>query len=31
LVDGEGLIDPSNPATEDDGSGVDSVIVIKPK
>ena len=31
LVDGAGLIDPSNPATEDDGSGVDSVIVIKPK
>src|SRR5256712_1596105 len=31
LVDGVGLNDPSNPATEDDGSGVDSVIVIKPK
>src|SRR5947207_2047507 len=31
LVDGAGLIDPSNPATEDDGSGVDSVIVIKQK
>ncbi|HXI24280.1 MAG TPA: alpha/beta hydrolase-fold protein [Pyrinomonadaceae bacterium] len=31
LVDGVGLIDPSNPVTEDDGSGVDSVIVIKPK
>src|SRR5438105_8890109 len=31
LVDGVGLLDPSNPATEDDGSGVDSVIVIKPK
>jgi 1,4-alpha-glucan branching enzyme len=30
LVDGVGLIDPSNPVTEDDGSGVDSVIVIKP-
>src|SRR5437763_4291270 len=31
LVDGVGLLDPSNPATADDGSGVDSVIVIKPK
>src|SRR5438552_10175519 len=31
LVDGVGLLDPSNRATEDDGSGVDSVIVIKPK
>ena len=31
LVDGVGLLDPSNPATEDDGSGVDSVIVIRPK
>jgi pimeloyl-ACP methyl ester carboxylesterase len=32
LVDGVGLIDPTNPATEDDGQGhVDSVIVIKPK
>jgi hypothetical protein len=32
LVDGVGLIDPTNPATEDDGNGhVDSVIVIKPK
>ena len=32
LVDGVGLIDPTNPATEDDGHGlVDSVIVIKPK
>jgi len=32
LVDGVGLIDPINPATEDDGQGhVDSVIVIKPK
>jgi hypothetical protein len=29
---GEGLTDPTNPATEDDGYGrVDSVIVIKPK
>jgi enterochelin esterase-like enzyme len=32
LVDGVGLIDPTNPATEDGGQGnVDSVIVIKPK
>ncbi|HJU92856.1 MAG TPA: alpha/beta hydrolase-fold protein [Pyrinomonadaceae bacterium] len=32
LVDGVGLLDPTNPATEDDGQGhVDSVIVIKPK
>ncbi len=32
LVDGVGLIDPANSATEDDGSGhMDSVIVIKPK
>jgi enterochelin esterase-like enzyme len=32
LVDGVGLIDPTNPATEDDGQGhVDSVIVIRPK
>src|SRR2546430_2422614 len=31
LVDGVGLLDPSNPAAEDDGSGVDSVIVVKPK
>ncbi len=32
LVDGVGLIDPNNSATEDDGQGhVDSVIVIKPK
>lgn len=32
LVDGVGLTDPTNPATEDDGQGhVDSVIVIKPK
>jgi enterochelin esterase-like enzyme len=32
LVDGVGLIDPTNPATEDDGQGhTDSVIVIKPK
>jgi hypothetical protein len=32
LVDGVGLIDPTNPVTEDDGQGrVDSVIVIKPK
>jgi enterochelin esterase-like enzyme len=31
LVDGVGRIDPTNPATEDDGNGhVDSVIVIKP-
>ena len=31
LVDGVGLTDPTNPVTEDDGSGhVDSVIVIKP-
>jgi Domain of unknown function (DUF3327) len=32
LVDGVGLVDPNNPATEDDGQGhTDSVIVIKPK
>ena len=32
LVDGVGLIDPTNPATEDGGNGhVDSVIVIRPK
>ncbi len=32
LIDGVGLIDPANSATEDDGSGhMDSVIVIKPK
>src|SRR6266404_994326 len=32
LVDGVGLIDPSNPATQDDGTGhADSVIIIKPK
>lgn len=32
LVDGVGLNDPANPATEDDGNGhMDSVIVIKPK
>jgi hypothetical protein len=32
LVDGVGLLDPANPATEDDGQGhADSVIVIKPK
>ena len=32
LVDGVGLNDPTNPATEDDGNGhMDSVIVIKPK
>jgi hypothetical protein len=31
LVDGVGLLDPANPATEDDGSGVDSVIVVKPE
>jgi enterochelin esterase-like enzyme len=32
LVDGVGLLDPTNPATEDNGQGrVDSVIVIKPK
>jgi len=32
LVDGVGLIDPTNPATEDSGQGhVDSVIVISPK
>jgi len=32
LVDGVGLTDPTNPATEDDGNGhVDSVIVIKGK
>jgi enterochelin esterase family protein len=32
LVDGVGLIDPANSATEDDGSGhMDSVIVIRPK
>ena len=31
LVDGVGLLDPSNSATEDDGQGhVDSVIVVKP-
>jgi enterochelin esterase-like enzyme len=32
LIDGVGLIDPTNSATEDDGSGhTDSVIVVKPK
>jgi hypothetical protein len=32
LIDGVGLNDPANSATEDDGSGqMDSVIVIKPK
>jgi hypothetical protein len=32
LVDGVGLLDPNNSATEDDGNGLtDSVIVIKPK
>lgn len=32
LVDGLGLLDPNNSATEDDGNGhTDSVIVIKPK
>jgi len=32
LVDGVGMIDPTNPATEDDGQGhINSVIVIKPK
>ena len=32
LVDGVGLNDPDNPATEDDGNGqVDSVIIIKPQ
>ena len=32
LVDGVGLTDPTNPATEDDSNGhTDSVIVIKPK
>ncbi len=32
LVDGVGLTDPTNPATEDNGQGrVDSVIIIKPK
>jgi hypothetical protein len=32
LIDGVGLNDPANPATEDDGSGhMDSVIIIKPK
>jgi len=32
LVDGVGMIDPTNSATEDDGQGhVDSVIVVKPK
>jgi 1,4-alpha-glucan branching enzyme len=32
LVDGVGLNDPTNSATEDDGQGhIDSVIVIKPK
>jgi enterochelin esterase-like enzyme len=32
LIDGVGLNDPANPATEDDGYGhIDSVIVIKPK
>jgi len=32
LVDGEGLNDPTNPVTEDDGTGhLDSVVVIKPK
>ncbi|HSE23341.1 MAG TPA: alpha/beta hydrolase-fold protein [Pyrinomonadaceae bacterium] len=32
LIDGVGLIDPNNSATQDDGNGhLDSVIVIKPK
>ena len=32
LVDGLGLIDPNNSATEDDGNGhADSIIVVKPK
>jgi enterochelin esterase-like enzyme len=32
LVDGVGLNDPTNPATEDDGNGhLDSVVVIRPK
>src|ERR1041384_7562822 len=32
LVDGVGLLDPTNSATEDDGQGhIDSVIIIKPK
>ncbi|MEN3329838.1 MAG: hypothetical protein V7638_4645 [Acidobacteriota bacterium] len=32
LVDGVGLNDPANPATEDDGNGhIDSVIIIKPR
>jgi enterochelin esterase family protein len=32
LVDGAGVLDPANPATEDDGQGhVDSVIIVKPK
>jgi len=31
LVDGVGLLDPSSPVSQDDGSGVDSVIVIKQK
>ena len=32
LVDGVGLNDPTNPATEDDGNGhIDSVIIIKPR
>jgi hypothetical protein len=32
LIDGVGLNDPANSATEDDGQGdIDSVIVIKPK
>ena len=32
LIDGAGLLDPNNSATEDDGQGhIDSVIVIKPK
>jgi enterochelin esterase family protein len=32
LVDGEGLTDPTNPDTADDGNGrIDSVIVIKPR
>jgi enterochelin esterase family protein len=32
LVDGAGVLDPANPATEDDGNGhLDSVIIIGPK
>jgi 1,4-alpha-glucan branching enzyme len=32
LVDGVGLNDPANPATEDDGNGhMDSVIIVKPR